>query len=300
MELQGKTFSAANIYRDRKKGSQLRYRSVNQMMFALCLLAAGVLLLLVNIGVISLEIKKLFVTVYPFVMFCYSLILLISALARKKEGKVFAGFLLVFSGLLASDRLGLLQFSFWDVWKLWPLAIVYLGFSLLVKKEHIKVHVETEFPAKEYAGIEEPGEKEPGGEKIIRIKKGPRHAPLANIRGFSIGDVSFKNANWSVEPMDLYNTVGDYFIDFSKAYIPEKETPISVKGWVGDVKMIVPEDVPILVHSHINIGDIRIFDMKSEDLNRKLYYKSPGYDDAARKLNITIQLKVGSIRIDHV
>ncbi|MGD6855461.1 cell wall-active antibiotics response protein LiaF [Bacillus infantis] len=277
----------------------MRYRSVNQMMFALCLLAAGVLLLLVNIGVISLEIKKFFVTVYPFVMFGYSLILLISSLARKKGGKVFAGFLLVFSGLLASDRFGLLQFSFWDVWKLWPLAIVYLGFSLLVRKEHIKVHVETEFPAKEYDGIEESG-KEPGEEKIIRIKKGSRHAPLANIKGFSIGDVSFKNANWSVEPMDLYNTVGDYFIDFSKAYIPEKETPISVKGWVGDVKMIIPEDVPIMVHSDINIGDIRIFDLKSEDLNRKLYYKSPGYDDAARKLNITIQLKVGSIRIDHV
>ncbi|SIA96747.1 Predicted membrane protein [Mycobacteroides abscessus subsp. abscessus] len=64
--------------------------------------------------------------------------------------------------------------------------------------------------------------------------------------------------------------------------------------------MIIPEDVPIMVHSDINIGDIRIFDLKSEDLNRKLYYKSPGYDDAARKLNITIQLKVGSIRIDHV
>ncbi|MCA1039406.1 cell wall-active antibiotics response protein LiaF [Bacillus infantis] len=277
----------------------MRYRSVNQMMFALCLLAAGVLLLLVNIGVISLEIKEFSVAIYPFVMFGYSLILLISALARNKGGKVFAGFLLIFAGLLASDRLGLLQFSFWDVWKLWPLAIVYLGFSLLIRKEHIKVHVETEFPAKKYEGAEE-GEKGPDREKIIRIKKGSRHAPLANIRGFSIGDVSFKDANWSVEPMDLYNTVGDYFIDFSKAYIPQRETPISVKGWVGDVKMIIPEDVPIMVHSHINIGDIRIFDMKSEDLNRKLYFKSPGYDDAARKLNITIQLKVGSIRIDHV
>jgi lia operon protein LiaF len=94
--------------------------------------------------------------------------------------------------------------------------------------------------------------------------------------------------------------IGDYFIDFSKAFIPEKETQVIVRGWIGDVKMIIPENVPVMIQSTINVGDIRIFDQKTGDINRSLHYKSPGYDEASRKLKIAVQVKIGSIRIDKV
>ncbi|WLR53949.1 cell wall-active antibiotics response protein LiaF [Mesobacillus subterraneus] len=123
---------------------------------------------------------------------------------------------------------------------------------------------------------------------------------MKRIRGVSVGKVTFKKQNWAVEPMDLYNMVGEYFIDFSKGFIPDKETPVRVRGWVGEVKMLIPEDVPVKINAVIGVGEVKMFDYDQEQVKHVIAYKSDDYDDAVRKLNITIELKIGSVRIDRV
>ncbi|MDF2039175.1 cell wall-active antibiotics response protein LiaF [Cytobacillus oceanisediminis] len=274
----------------------MRYRSVNQIIFAVTLSAVGVLLLLMNIGVISLEIKEVFVVIYPFILLAAGFHCLLSYMLKKSRSGMFPGlFLIVFSFLLILDRFEVIEFRFMEIWKLWPLFLIFFGINILLKKDRLKIHFEQDFPADIYEKNKGAGEK-----KVINISKYESPQPLKNIRGFSIGDVDFKQPNWSLEPMDLYTMIGDYFIDFSKAFIPEKETPVIVRGWIGDVKMIIPENIPVMIQSNINIGDIRIFDQKTGDINRSLQYKSPGYDEASRKLKIAVQVKIGSIRIDKV
>lgn len=260
----------------------MRYQTINQVLFAIMLLLVGGVLLLVNIGVISLEITELFVVSYPFLIFAIATILCVKALAERGN-LFFSLFLFLFSSILIFDRFGKLDFGFWEFWKLWPYIIIYIAISLLTRRNKIKFHFHEDMPKDAFKTNDEKGKKK-----------------RKRARGFSIGDVSFKQANWSVEPMELYNTIGDYFIDFSQAYIPEKETPIIVQGWIGDVKMIIPEDVPVFVQSYIKVGDIRIFDKETDAINRGLTYQTPGYEEAVRKLKISIELKIGSVRIDKV
>lgn len=266
-------------------------QSLNQIIFAAILLFVGIFLLLLNVGVISLEIKALIVEMYPFVMFLFSIYLLLKAFNRFKKSSLFWGiFFLAFSLMLCLDRFQMVSFDFGDFWKLWPVIIIYFGLVLLIRSDKVKVffHSDGPFVSNKDEISERPSNKK---HSLVSGKK---------IRSFSIGDVEFKKSNWSLEPMNLYNTIGDYFIDFSKAYIPEKETPIIVQGWIGDVKMIVPDDVAVHVQAKVKIGDIRIFDIRSNDINRNLVYETPGYQDAIKKLNINIELKIGSIRIDQV
>lgn len=269
----------------------MRYRSINQILFAVFLLTIGVGLLLINIGVISLEIKELIVVSYPFLIFALGASMLIGRIIRKNKGSLFiSSFLLFFSTLLILDRFGYISFGFWDVWKLWPVLIILFALSLLLGKNKISVQFTDDISSDIYKD-----KKEDVTEAIKDFKNDRK-----KVRGLSIGDVSFKESNWALEPMELYNSIGDYYIDFSKAFIPEKETPVTVKGWIGDVKMIVPENIPVHIQTKINVGDIRIFDLKTDSVNRSLDYKTPGYDEAIRKLNITVDLKIGSIRIDKV
>ncbi|WP_066055014.1 cell wall-active antibiotics response protein LiaF [Robertmurraya korlensis] len=261
----------------------MRYQTINQVLFAIMLLLIGGVLLLANLGVISLEITELFVVSYPFLLLIIAMILFIKALVER-ESFFLSIFLLLLSSILILDRFGKLDFGFWEFWKLWPYIIIYIGLNILSRKNKIKFHFNEDMPKDAFKSVDE------------KERKNQRK----RARGFSIGDVSFKQANWSVEPMELYNTIGDYFIDFSQAYIPEKETPIIVQGWIGDVKMIIPEDVPVFVQSYIKVGDIRIFDKETDSINRGLTYQSPGYEEAVRKLKITIELKIGSVRIDKV
>jgi lia operon protein LiaF len=269
----------------RKKGKLVRNRSMNQVAFAILLSGLGILLLLVNVGVISLEIKQLFVVSYPFVLFFYGIINLFNSIVHKKHHYWWSSFILIFSALLILDRFGLIAFQFNDVWKLWPLFLIYFGISMLLGKNKMKVSFDSEFP------LEKAGDDPAGYQEAISLKR---------IRGISIGDVNFKKQNWAVEPIDLYNMVGDYFIDFSKGFIPERETPVKVKGWIGEVRMIIPEDVPVMISAAVSVGEVKVFDHAPEKIRHAVTYKSDNYDEAVRKLNITVELKVGSIRIDRV
>lgn len=266
-------------------------QSMNQIIFAALLLFVGIFLLLLNVGVISLEIKALIVETYPYVILLLSISLLFRGFNRQSNSSLFWGiFFLAFSLMLCLDRFNIVSFKFGDFWKLWPVIIIYFGLVLLIRKNKVKIFFNSEMP---FNNIEKNEFQENWKSEKTSLNR-------KKMRSFSIGDVEIKKSNWSLEPMNLYNTIGDYFIDFSKAYIPEKETPIIVQGWIGDVKMIVPDDVAVHIQANVRIGDIRIFDIRSSDINRNLVYETPGYEDAIKKLKINIQLKIGSIRIDQV
>lgn len=256
----------------------MRTRSMNQIAAAVILSGLGIILLLVNLGVISLEIKELFVVTYPFLLTVYGLVTLL----HRQLG--WGAFIILFSSLLIMDRFGLIVFQFLDVWKLWPLLLVYFGVSMLLGKRKIKVIYRTDLPS------------------VEQLENIPESAAngLKKIRGVSVGKVTFKKPNWAVEPMDLYNMVGDYFIDFSKGFIPDRETTIRVRGWVGEVKMLIPEDIPVKINAVIGIGEVKMFDYDQEQVKHVIAYKSDDYDAAVKKLNITIELKIGSVRIDRV
>lgn len=252
-------------------------RSMNQIAAAVILTAIGVILLLVNLGVISLEIKELFVVTYPFLLIVYGIVVLV----QKRFG--WGAFIVLFSSLLIMDRFGLIVFQFLDVWKLWPVVLIYIGAAILFNSKKIKVIYRTDLPsAKAMENI-------PASETSLK-----------KIRGVSMGKVTFKKQNWAVEPMDLYNMIGEYFIDFSKGFIPDRETPIRVRGWIGEVKMLIPEDVPVKINAVIGVGEVKLFDYSQEQIKHVVAYKSDDYDQAVRKLNITIELKIGSVRIDRV
>lgn len=266
----------------------MRDRSMDQVAFAVLLSGIGIILLLVNIGVISLEIKELFIVSYPFVLFVYGLANLVNSIIKKRDF-MWGLFIIVFSTLLILDRLGLFAFQFIEVWKLWPVILIYFGLSMLFRKNKMRVHFKSDYPLE---SLESSGEKISG--------EFTDTSSLKRIKGISLGDVKFKKQNWAVEPIDLYNLAGDYFIDFSKGFIPEKETPVKVRGWVGDVKMLIPEGVPVKVSATVNVGDVRVFEYTPNLIRHAVTYKSENYDEAVRKLNITVELKIGSIRIDRV
>ncbi|MGP7817845.1 cell wall-active antibiotics response protein LiaF [Niallia sp. 01092] len=239
----------------------MRSKSLYQIMFAICLLAVGVAILLVNIGVISLEIKQLFVVSYPFLLLVYGLISFAGNIINRTSNYFFSLFIIIFSSFLVLDRLHVISFQFVEFWKLWPLIIIFSAIRFLfgyTKKE-------------------------------VRLSK-----------DFSIGDVKLNHDNWAVEPMELYNSIGDYFIDFSKAYIPEKETTIEINGWIGDIKILIPDDLPVNIEGEVKIGDLRIFHSSKDGIKNRLAYKSPDYDQAVKKINLQIYLKIGDIRIERV
>ncbi|HEX6922905.1 MAG TPA: cell wall-active antibiotics response protein LiaF [Bacillales bacterium] len=262
----------------------MRRLSATQFLLAICFVGFGVLLLLVNIGIISVEITEAIVICYPFLLVILGLFWCVKALfSGWRHGSLFWGIIfIVFGGLLIADRFDVISFTLAMIWKLWPLLLIYIGFKILAGRKHFHVHFDSDKDYKE-------GKKE--------IKKRARERKHS---WRLVSDAKYTGSNWSVEPMSRSTGVADYKFDFTKTFIPEKETPIQLSGWVGDIKVKVPEDVAISVRATASVGDIRVDDVKEEGLLKDFFYKTEGYEDTERKLVFDFHFKVLDLRIDRV
>src|SRR5690625_6877290 len=145
----------------------------------------------------------------------------------------FGSFLIIFGSLLWAGNFQLIDFSFIDIWKLWPLILIYLGTNMLFGKSSIIItyeHDTDKSDKKKFKNGEVDfddfdifDEKIDGSYKSK--KKGTYNYHFKTKNKF-VTDMNFSNNNWEVQPMDLWTGVGDLYFDFSKAYIPYKETHI--------------------------------------------------------------------------
>ncbi|WP_205138535.1 cell wall-active antibiotics response protein LiaF [Virgibacillus halotolerans] len=247
-----------------------------QYIVATIIIAVGVILVLDNLGIATFNVKNGWLYIYPVLFMVAGLKWMIDRIRFKGGSWIFGSFFFIFGGLLILDRFDVIAFVFKDVFKLWPLLIIYFGFSFIRHSNgNGKVFVDTG--------------------KRGNYKKG------YNKKAFSfVGDIEYNRPNWKVEPLNLSNMAGDFYFDFSKAFIPEKETPITISALAGDVRILMPENVAFCVNASVVAGDINIFGQKMDGINRTIAYQSDHYDEAVQKINFTLKLKAGSVRIDHV
>lgn len=359
--------------------------SAAQLLLALSLLAVGVILLLVNLNLISMEIKSIYHYVYPFIFCVLGILLLFQGFlySRKSKSRIFWGlFITLFSSLLIADRFEYITFGFWDVFKLWPFLFIFFALSLIFgRKVKMVVNYNSGKPTKKFKNLEDfdigeiifnqenqnvddyefsrenfeeendfhfdlddlmdDVEEQIHDEKVQSIIKEHIQSKLnpdylqnlvlsklsaervstkdsqterndennnshsqtnVNVLGLKIGDVEFKRDNWLLEPMKLSNTVANYFLDVTKAFIPEGETPVELIGRMGNVEILLPEDLPVKISVENSIGDVTIFDESSDNVGsgKTFYYESDGYETATKKLSLNIKLSIGSVQIDRV
>lgn len=251
-------------------------RGFFRYILATIIIAIGIVLILDNLGIATFNVSNAWLYIYPLLFVVIGLKSMIDRIRFKGGSWIFGSFLFIFGSLLILDRFNVIAFVFKDIFKLWPLLIIYFGFSFIRSK----------------------------GSGVVLVnsrKNGMNNKKDYDKSAFSfVGDLEYNTPNWKVEPMNLTNMAGDYYFDFSKAFIPEKDTPISISAWAGDVRILMPENVEFRVDASLMAGDISIFGQRSDGINRTISYQSDHYDEAVQKITFMLKLKAGDVRIDYV
>ncbi|RKQ18871.1 hypothetical protein D8M05_01510 [Oceanobacillus bengalensis] len=234
------------------------------------------MLVLTNLGVVSFDFSIAWQFIYPIFFVIIGMRWLFDYFRKRGGSWVFGSFFLIFGSLLLLDRFEIIYFTFWSVFKLWPLLIVYFGFMLIRAKPNIVI---------EYNNKDSSGSKK---------------TKSYSNSFFSVGDHEFNEPNWKVTPINLRTMAGDFYFDFSKAFIPEKEIPVTINCLAGDVNILMPSNVEFRVEATLNAGEIVVLDQTTDGINRSLSFETEGYEDAERKIDFQIHLRAGAIRIDHV
>jgi len=98
-----------------------------------------------------------------------------------------------------------------------------------------------------------------------------------------LGDVKRTGA-WTALDEELWVLVGDATFDLTQATLPPGETVIRFLGFVGDLKLIVPEGVHIAVSSAAFLTSSKVFGAKRDTFLEPFETASEGYDAAESKL----------------
>ncbi|GFR38031.1 hypothetical protein PRECH8_13270 [Insulibacter thermoxylanivorax] len=116
-----------------------------------------------------------------------------------------------------------------------------------------------------------------------------RHNILESIR--------WNKEPWVLQNMAVWSIVGEMNLDLSLAIIEEPETTLLLQGVVGDIDIIVPDDIGVHIQSIILIGQTKIGLEQQDGLVTKMTWQSLNYDTAEHKVNITLSYVVGDVNV---
>lgn len=117
-----------------------------------------------------------------------------------------------------------------------------------------------------------------------------------------IGDFKFKDSYWQLSPMDLSAFIGDAHIDLTRAEIPVGETTIRMNSFIGDMKVLVPNDPRIGVRVNLQafIGDSRLFDDKRGGFGASSSMETPFYDECDKRITVELNSFIGDVKVKRV
>jgi hypothetical protein len=125
----------------------------------------------------------------------------------------------------------------------------------------------------------------------------PRFAPpgvAMHVR--LLGNIKRSGA-WTVLGEELWVLVGDASFNLTEAILPPGETVIRVLGFVGDLKLIVPDTVPVAITSIAFLTTSRVFGEKRDTFLAPFETATEGYAAAESKLRFESYRFVTGIKV---
>ncbi|MFD2369184.1 cell wall-active antibiotics response protein LiaF [Brevibacillus sp. GCM10020057] len=133
--------------------------------------------------------------------------------------------------------------------------------------------------------------------------------PVFTIRGKAlpkdsrsslIGDFHLTSGRFELGYLHVWHGIGNVVVDLSRAMLVQEEALLSVEGWIGDVTIYVPVDLPVAVLAELSVGDLEVFSNRQGGISRSIMIRSEHYDQAVQKVKLHISLLVGDIKVKYI
>jgi lia operon protein LiaF len=182
---------------------------------------------------------------------------------KSDSRKVIGGLIIGLGIIFLIDSL--FDFDFWNfIWKLWPVALIVLGVYILRNQSRFR-----------------------GDFKSGDMSSDSR----------LFGDMDISLSGKEVVDHHYSTLIGDVKIDLTGAEFVPGEKKISISFLIGDVRIKIPENIPVKLSSQSLIGDIRFDDMKRDGFFQKLDHVDDNYESAGKKLFLSVSGVIGDLEV---
>lgn len=112
------------------------------------------------------------------------------------------------------------------------------------------------------------------------------------------GELRIGSRPWELDRDAEFNLgAGEVEIDLSTAIIQPGVSNLTIRLWAGQVTVYVPDQLAIAVNSSLTAGQISLFDDDHDGLGPAVSYRSDDYEEADRKVNISIEMMFGQVYV---
>ncbi len=133
---------------------------------------------------------------------------------------------------------------------------------------------------------------------LIWRQRRRRHTdPDVQVVEKAFGNIKLSGADLNPDGIDAELGVGEIRIDLTGAIFGNKEHQMRVQVGIGEVKIILPKNIPISTKASVGIGVANLFGRRESGMGVDLNFVSEGYATAAKKLRITAGTGIGEIDI---
>lgn len=285
----------------------MRQSRLFKMLAGIFIICIGLGLFLENLGIIK-EFH-----LFPFVLF------FLGIYYWNKNRKFVGGTMFFIGAAIASENwFGIDLFAL-----LFPMVIIYSGFRLLRSRHESKgSSSNSEWMENEPSSstvFNEPHNQTVGKGYDKSFTYGPSRQAFASfgktseaydmpnqvfssteMRKSLVGDFHLTTGRFEMHNLHIWHGVGDVLIDLSRALLPEEENFLVVNGWVGDITIYVPIDLPVSVSADLKVGEMDILGLRQSGLNRQVRMATKQYDSSGKKVKIIISLLVGDIDVKYI
>ena len=117
-----------------------------------------------------------------------------------------------------------------------------------------------------------------------------------------VGELRLGDKPWAPEGGDYSVNIGDMNVNFTTAILPDGETVFHLNGWVGNMDIILPEELAVDIDATVNVGSVEFFGEEEQSgiSRNNIKFRSDDYGAAAKKIRIVANLNIGEISVKRV
>jgi lia operon protein LiaF len=244
--------------------------------------------------------------------------------------KVIFGLVLIFLGLFfLLTSMGVIDWDFGDLISfMWPVVLIILGVWFILRRRQ---PVQTSFggtyqapppppragdsmnaappPPSQESGANQgppppPKGGTPGYEYKYTYQWGARASAAADSSAGGrvkyskfIGELFIDCRNVDLHNVEVSVFLGDTEIKVHGGHIVAGLNRLVISGFIGDVRILVPPDMPVLCTASSFIGDVELLGKRSSGLGNTIDARTDNYDSAESKLYIAVNHFIGDIRV---
>jgi hypothetical protein len=135
----------------------------------------------------------------------------------------------------------------------------------------------------------------------VAILMRSRAAPAGTRSEFVLLADIDRAGDWPVTNEETWIGIGDVDLDFTHTSVPAGETTIGLRGFIGDVEVIVPRSIGLSISASGFIINVKQPGHKEQSVFLKPYrYQSEGYAAAEQKIRLETSFFIHDLKLRQV